>query len=116
MRSLSGQFTTSKSIAKRRGVLFAIQREDYFRLRTEPCHYCQGKLPETGLGLDRIDPDVGYILTNVVPCCIDCNRTKGASFTYAEMLILGKAIAAVKACRQDGEEPDHYRCRTRLAK
>lgn len=27
-------------------------------------------------GLDRIDSNIGHILTNVVPCCKDCNRAK----------------------------------------
>lgn len=114
-RTLPILFSDAKSIARRRGLVFAIGREDYYRLRSSGCHYCTGRLADTGIGLDRIDSNVGYILANVVPCCNDCNRTKGASFTYAEMLILGKAIAAVKACRKDGEEPDHFRRRLRVA-
>jgi hypothetical protein len=27
-------------------------------------------------GLDRVDPSVGYVETNVVPCCYSCNFAK----------------------------------------
>jgi hypothetical protein len=29
-------------------------------------------------GLDRVDSDKDYVHSNVVPCCWDCNRMKGA--------------------------------------
>ena len=49
------------------------------------CHYC-GKPPnkshrkcDTFLynGLDRVDNSIGYIASNVVPCCYICNKMKG---------------------------------------
>ena len=49
------------------------------------CHYC-GKPPskphrkcETFLynGLDRVDNNIGYTESNVVPCCYICNKMKG---------------------------------------
>lgn len=27
-------------------------------------------------GIDRVDSAQGYVLTNVVPCCKQCNRAK----------------------------------------
>jgi hypothetical protein len=110
-RTLGGQFSDSKAIAKRRGILFSIPRKDYYALRAQSCHYCGFPLAPTGVGLDRLDSSLGYTLDNVVPCCDDCNRCKGAAFTYAEMLYVGKAIAAVKACRQEGEKRNHYKPR-----
>ena len=111
---MQGQFSGAKSIAKQRGLAFGISREDYYILRVQPCHYCGYPLAESGVGLDRLDSALGYVLDNVVPCCDDCNRCKGAAFTYAEMLFIGKAIAAVKATRQEGEKMNHYRPRPKV--
>jgi hypothetical protein len=49
----------------------------------QDCIYC-GKAPEidtygvTRNGIDRVDNNKGYIEGNVVPCCGECNRFKGA--------------------------------------
>ena len=39
----------------------------------KPCFYC--KRNNQRIGCDRINPSIGHIMTNVVPCCGDCNRT-----------------------------------------
>ena len=111
-RAVEGQFRSAKHIAKRRNLFWNISRDDYRKLREQPCTYCGGKLPETGLGIDRVDASLGYVLKNVVPCCSDCNRAKGAAFTFDEMLVIGKAIANVKANRKDGcPQLDHFKPR-----
>ncbi len=107
-RTQRGRWNASKHIAKTRGLEWNIAFKDYDALRVQPCHYCGDVLAETGIGLDRVNSSHGYIMSNVVPCCSDCNRAKGASFTYAEMLMIGKAIAAVKACRQEGDKREHF--------
>lgn len=87
-----------KTRAKRRGVDFALTSDQCDALFLSPCHYC-GSPPcrpvgsyagprriadNPGLlhllvnGIDRIDSSLGYIETNVVPCCHVCNRAKGA--------------------------------------
>ena len=43
------------------------------QLHMSECHYC-GLYPS--LGIDRIDSDVHYIPSNVVPCCSECNIAK----------------------------------------
>ena len=54
---------------------FCITLEDFEKYVTDnPCHYCNNK--ERRLGLDRIDSGVGYIKSNIVPCCYLCNRAK----------------------------------------
>lgn len=69
------------------------------RFLDQPCYYCGHPLNETGIGLDRLDSDRGYVLDNVVPCCGTCNMAKGVYFTSAEMLKLGKVIAEIKRAR-----------------
>ena len=36
-------------------------------------------------GLDRVDNSIGYILENVVPCCVTCNSMKMA-MSYNEFI------------------------------
>jgi len=75
-RTLGGQFTKLKNSAKRSGQPSDITREHFEVLRTQPCFYCTAPLPLAGHGLDRIDPQKGYTLDNVRPCCTDCNVAK----------------------------------------
>lgn len=75
--------------AIRRGLEFAIPREEFRRLTKSNCYYCGTsptlivKRPDcngdyTYNGLDRIQNDKGYTTTNVVPCCATCNFAKHA--------------------------------------
>jgi hypothetical protein len=73
--------------AKARGLTWEISREEFSKIIKLPCYYC-GHLPsniwkaQSGNGdcvyngLDRKDNTLGYILSNVVPCCYVCNRAK----------------------------------------
>ncbi len=79
-----GRYTISKHSGLRKGLGFDISKEDYIQLVRQPCYYCGGSLGATGLGLDRIDNSVGYNISNVLPCCKDCNRTRGDRYTVEE--------------------------------
>lgn len=56
-------------------------KEEIMELTTQPCYYC-GAEPKARNkylfrnGLDRIDSSRGYIKSNCVPCCRDCNIMK----------------------------------------
>ena len=74
-----------KYSARERGFDFSLSRETFEELTTSNCVYC-GKPPnkshrkcDTFLynGLDRVDNSIGYIASNVVPCCYICNKMKG---------------------------------------
>lgn len=78
-------FREYKLSAKQRNLDFNLSAETLFSKVHEPCAYC-GKPPskphrkcENFLynGLDRVDNSVGYIESNVVPCCYICNKMKG---------------------------------------
>lgn len=100
-RTPEGQFQRAKDIA-RRGKLkksWTLTFEQYASLRAKPCHYCGFPLPETGLGLDRLDHHGGYEIGNVVPCCTECNLIKGAILSVEEMSLLGKSLNAIKIAR-----------------
>lgn len=63
-----------------------------------PCTYCGDA--EEKLGADRIDNSKGHTKNNVVPCCVTCNTSRMDNFTHEEMLVLGGAIASIKADRK----------------
>jgi len=75
-RTLSGRFQTLKSMAKVRGLIVSLSRYEYDNIASLPCYYCEGQLPETGHGIDRISSDIGYVQGNVRPCCSKCNKAK----------------------------------------
>jgi len=45
---------------------------DIIELVQQDCTYCG----DTGGGIDRVDSNVGYTKSNVVPCCTTCNKMK----------------------------------------
>lgn len=91
-KTLNGKFLNAKSQAKERGIDFCLSKEQYEDIVSKSCEYCSGKLPEKGTGLDRIDCNVGYIYSNVVPCCTACNSIKGLYLTHKEMKLAMKAV------------------------
>lgn len=70
--------------------------EEMLEITNKPCIYCGDT---NRIGLDRIDNNQGHVKSNTVPCCYECNCARNNNFTYEEMLILGKTIAAIKRNR-----------------
>lgn len=56
-----------------RGHSFNLSVKDFEHFWSKPCTYCGGV---SGGGLDRVDSSIGYVLSNVVPCCSVCNGMK----------------------------------------
>jgi hypothetical protein len=90
------QFTYAEYVnsAKKRELEFSLTQDELNNLIFLPCFYC-GDSPGTGptdrVGLDRVDPDKGYIKENVIPCCWTCNRAKSV-LTQEEFFELCKKI------------------------
>ena len=97
----------------------AEQYREWARTRARECFYCgvrdedivrtqvrtqRGERLET-LGIDRVDNDRDYELTNIAFCCFACNKVKGNVFTSAEMQVIGRAVAQVWALRFGAEMP-----------
>lgn len=61
------------------------------------CHYCSGVLEYKGCALDRKDNKIGYLLDNVVPCCKECNRLKGPSLSYEEMMAVSVLLGKLRS-------------------
>jgi hypothetical protein len=72
--------------AKKRKIKFMISFEEFLDVSEKECFYCGGKpdnKKQSGLlnewhynGIDRIDNQLPYIKSNIVPCCKTCNFMK----------------------------------------
>ena len=71
--------------AQEREIPFNLSLEQVEGLINHPCYYCESPPNNKRTtkywelvysGIDRIDSDRGYETTNVVPCCIICNKAK----------------------------------------
>jgi hypothetical protein len=86
--SSKARYNQLLSSARRRGRKVFLSFEEFSVLRNQPCHYCGGELPKAGSGMDRKDNSLEYTFENTVPCCYQCNTTKGSNLSYHEMLTL----------------------------
>lgn len=89
------RYNTAVALARgkqnRKGITFSLTLEEYSKLISEPCYYCNNLIClkraakiERGMGIDRINNSLGYELGNVLPCGGFCNYTRGDRFTVEE--------------------------------
>ena len=86
--------------AKRRNLEFSLNKVEFKELTKGKCTYCgigpsassygsRGKATEHGRylynGIDRVNSDIGYTISNCVPACAECNIAKGAR-TYDDFI------------------------------
>ena len=93
-RSIEGLFRNGILSAKRAGREWSITIEQFIKLREKSCYYCDGPLPETGYGLDRIDCSKGYSNENVLPACHSCNRKRSNDWSVEEARLAVQAVIA----------------------
>jgi 5-methylcytosine-specific restriction endonuclease McrA len=74
-----------KKRAQKQGVPFELTKKDWEFLINGDCEYCK-RTPVTWFGVDRINPDDGYVNGNVVSCCWDCNLDKHVNDIYTTMV------------------------------
>lgn len=68
------KFRDYRHSAKVRGHGFELSFDEFMSLWGKPCSYC-GEDIET-IGIDRVDNSIGYVPSNIVPCCGTCNAMK----------------------------------------
>lgn len=85
---LSSLYTSYRASARRKGIPFTLSRSFFNQKTKELCAYC-GESPSNYThncyytdvyvynGLDKINPDNGYVPENCNPCCKKCNWMKG---------------------------------------
>lgn len=81
---------------KKKGFECDLTVEDMIQIMNQPCVYC-GDIHR--IGCDRIDNNKGHTMSNVVPCCVECNKARNDNFSFEEMKIIGKTIREVKRSR-----------------
>lgn len=80
-------YSEYRSKALARGLEFSISRDEFKSITSRECSYCgappscrKKKWAASGdyiyNGIDRVDNTLGYIASNVVACCVTCNRAK----------------------------------------
>lgn len=73
-KTIKAKYNNYKSNAKVRFILWDLTEEEFIAFWQLPCTYCGDNI-ET-IGLDRVDNQEGYNMSNVIPCCTRCNRMK----------------------------------------
>lgn len=68
------RFCTYRKSAAVRGIPFLLSFDEFKQFWNLPCFYC-GNLID-GIGLDRRESSLGYILENIDSCCSRCNYAK----------------------------------------
>ena len=105
-------FTKVRLTAAQQGLVFGLSYEDVLALaQIKDCHYCGATIPwsewstgskrySKGYFLDRKDNSGGYERDNVVVCCTDCNRARGARYSYDEFMLLAPALRQIRLMRE----------------
>ncbi len=97
---MNSRYSYAKCSAKQNKKPFLLTKDEYKKLASRNCIYCNSPSGGLGVGLDRIDNDksIGYTVDNVLPCCRDCNVMRGDRLTVEETKV---AVEAILKHRQD---------------
>lgn len=99
-RTINGRFSFSRSNARIVGKQWLLTLDEYGEIVQQPCRYCSMANNRSGVGLDRLDNKIGYMSSNVVSCCVECNVARGNNFSVDEMVkYIGPAIRIAKLAR-----------------
>jgi len=74
--SIKGQLMTCRHGALKRGLQFSLSLKFFSSCIGAQCFYCGFLLKRCSF--DRLKNSIGYVESNCVPCCWDCNRMKHA--------------------------------------
>ena len=75
--TVNGKIGVYKAAAKKQRINWHLSKEECMVLFNGNCTYCDFPGNIAGLnGIDRLDSNSGYIESNVVSCCFQCNTSK----------------------------------------
>lgn len=99
-----GRFANLKKGAKKRNKNMSLSFEEFSFVIKDPCYYCNGFFPPvvSGSGIDRMDNNIGYELSNVVSCCWTCNSIKNEILTVAETQAVIRLIIEMRNGNETG--------------
>jgi hypothetical protein len=98
--------------ASKRGLTFLLTKEEFRHLTSLPCYYCgtepvkefksnNGYSTYIYNGIDRVNNNMGYEISNVVPCCTTCNKAK-ATMTQEEFINWIDRLVAFRSLAEKG--------------
>jgi hypothetical protein len=102
LTTLNGRFNKAKWKSKIRKIEFTISLEAYVVIASQPCYYCDNRLGDRvnrGVGLDRLNNAIGYVIGNVVSCCGRCNRLKSYWMTPEETKVAVNALLSYRSLK-----------------
>ena len=85
-----------KAVDNKKGFVSDLTIEYIQECLNSCCFYCG----YPSVGLDRIDNTKGHLMSNCVPCCLECNVSRNSLFSHEEMKALGKCIKEIKDNRK----------------
>lgn len=80
--------------AARRGYRFELTLGQFVEITAKGCAYCGETGPKTGL--DRVDTNGNYEISNVVGCCWPCNKIKCDLLNFEEMRAAMAAVLKIR--------------------
>lgn len=103
-RSIRGRYRELRRSAKVRRIKFDLTFSEYaWLVDGARCTYCEGRLPRSGTGLDRLENHKGYCVQNAVPCCTDCNKIKGEVLSPVEMQAVAKLLKTMRKASKSSQ-------------
>jgi len=90
--SPKGRYADYRCGARKRDIPFNLTFEEFMTFWKLPCSYC--KDPIETIGLDRIDSNLGYVISNLIPCCGPHNLMKN-NYSSEEFILLCNKVAKV---------------------
>lgn len=89
----SSIYSTYLNRATKKELEFVLTKEQFSKFTTEKCYYCDKNASKSHKnGVDRKDNTNGYIMSNCVSCCSQCNYMKG-SLTVDEFIETCKRVS-----------------------
>ncbi len=91
----ASKYRICKSRATERKIEFNLSEDDYEILKDKCCYICGKENSDSSTnGIDRINNDIGYTVSNCESCCCDCNILK-QNLSYDDLLTQCKKITEI---------------------
>ncbi len=96
-------YSSYKDSSKDRKILFSLTKDQVNDIVFKNCYYCNSLPRERTIkrgkknrniaynGIDRVNPSLGYVSNNIVPCCYSCNIAK-SDMSFTDFLYHIKSI------------------------
>lgn len=107
LSAVKNAYRSYKKRSKQKGRDFEVSLEEFIHLCSKNCHYCNCRPKNksasrkikkqfkgyvwTYNGIDRVNPNKGYVKGNMLPCCFRCNLAK-SNMGYKKFLAFIKKI------------------------